>query len=128
MVHFSPRVLSMILPRRLAYGVGLVLFFFGITSAYMSAYGHDVAGLIGSLLMTYVGLWWMLAPSSGARGSYADEQMLRRVFGMMGLLMLTLIAMVYVPNPKLIATITLLLVTGGFWLTTNYFSFLDRGR
>jgi hypothetical protein len=47
---------------------------------------------------------------------------------MMGLLMAVLVGTLYLGDSKLVAVFNLGLMAGGLWLTTNYLSYLDRGR
>jgi hypothetical protein len=70
----------------------------------------------------------MLATSAGARGSEQDMQFLRRLFLMVGMVLLTIIAALYTPDMQSMAILNLLLITGGFWVVTNYLRLLDRGR
>ena len=129
LIQSSPRVLSMIMPPKLTYGVGLVFFVLAMFLAFADAYVLKDAGLmLESFVMVYAGLWLMLASSSGARGSYGDEQMLRRVFLMMGLLTLVTICFLYVRSAQMVAVLNLVLVTAGFCVATEYMRHLDRGR
>jgi hypothetical protein len=129
LVMSSPRALSMLLPKGLSIGIGVFMLVLGVFAAFLSAYIlKDAGDMLRCFVQCYVGLWWILATSSSMRGSYSDDQMIRRLFMMMGLLMLAMIAVIYVKDPRHIATINLLLVTGGFWITSNYFRWLDRGR
>lgn len=129
LVHYSPRVLSMILPRALTFGIGLGLFVLAIFSAFTAAHVlREPLVMLQSFVQGYVGLWFMLATTAGLRGSYSDEQMLRRLFAMMALVMTVIIASLYIGDSRLLAIVNLLLIGAGLWITTNYLRFLDRGR
>jgi thiol:disulfide interchange protein len=56
------------------------------------------------------------------------EQLIRRIFVMMALLMAVLIATFYLGESRLVAVANLMLVAAGFWLTTSYLRDVDRGR
>jgi hypothetical protein len=129
LVHCAPLVLSRLLPRGITYVGGISFFIFAVFSAYLAAHGlREPDTMLHCFLQGFVGLWFALATTAAARGSEGDEVMLRRLFGMMSLLMLSIIASLYVYDPRLMASINLMLIAGGFWLTTNYFQYLDRGR
>jgi hypothetical protein len=61
------------------------------------------------------------------RGSEEDQQMLKRLFGLVGAIQLFILATLFVPDPQLIASFNLLMVTAGFWIMANYLQLLDRG-
>jgi len=129
LVQSAPRVLSMVLPRTLTFAIGTLFFVLALFSAFTAAYIlRDPTGMLHSFVQVFVGLWFMLATSSGMRGSHEDDQMLRRLFLMIGILMAVIIASLYVPNHQALASLNLLLVAGGFWVTTNYLRLIDRGR
>jgi hypothetical protein len=129
LINSAPRVLSMFLPARLTFAVGFGFFLLALFSAYFSAYAmRDPVNMLNCFVQVYVGLWLMLATSSALRGSESDQQMLRRLFGMVCLMLVTITGTLFTTNFQLISTLNLLLLAGGLWLTTNYFSFLDRGR
>ena len=129
LVHSAPSVLALLLPRFLTWTLGITLLVMGVFLAFAAAVVlHSGNSMLRSLLFGYVGIWWILATSASMRGSEDDKQMLRRVFLMLGLLAATLIVMLSVGDPRGIATLELLLVTSGFWVTANYLRFLDRGR
>jgi hypothetical protein len=128
LVHCSPRVLSLILPRALTIAIGMFLFVLGIFVAFLSAeFARNPSGVLGGFVQVYAGLWFMLATSAGMRGAESDERMLRRLFVMIGLAMGTLIGALYLPETRAIAVLNLMLITSGFWITTNYLHQLDRG-
>ena len=129
LVQSSPRILSMVLPKRLTFAVGTGLLVLGVFSAFASAFVlQDPGAMLGSFVQTYAGLWFMLAISSGARGSYDDEQMLKRLFLMMILMLGSIVGTLYVGEARGVAVLHLMLITGGFWITANYLRYLDRGR
>ncbi|MPZ50012.1 MAG: hypothetical protein GEU75_12080 [Dehalococcoidia bacterium] len=129
LVHCAPRSLSMLLPKKLTFTVGFTLFILALFLAFCSAFVlGSPDGILACFVQVYVGLWFMLASSASQRGSYEDERMLKRLFAMLGAIMVVIIATLYVPDPKVVALFNLLLVTTGFWITTNYLQILDRGR
>src|SRR6266540_1847434 len=77
LIHSAPPVLSRVLPRGLTIGIGGTLFMLGIWSAFTAAhYTRDPADILFAMVRMYCGLWFMLAPSAGARGSESDERFL----------------------------------------------------
>jgi len=129
LVHSSPRSLSLLLPPQLTAVLGATLLVIGLFAAYLSAYVlQDGGAMLSSLFKAFLGLWWLLAASSGLRGSDRDEEMLRRVFFMMIMLTVTLLGVLYVGDRRGVAMLSLVLITGGFWVTTSYMRYLDRGR
>ena len=129
LVHFSPRSLAMFIPDRVSLILGLVLLPLGAFSALAAGYGErNVEGFIGSVVIALVGLWFLLIRSSARDITGDAEQLIRRVFLMMALLMVALVAAFYLGESKLVGVANLLLLAGGFWLTTNYLRGLDRGR
>jgi hypothetical protein len=128
LVHFAPRSVSMLLPEKACLIAGLIFFPLGVFSAFTAAYSQQNAeGMIGSIVIAYVGLWFLLVKFAGS-GSYEMHLMIRRLFVMMGLLMAVLVGTLYLGDSKLVAVFNLALMGGGLWLTTNYLSYLDRGR
>lgn len=129
LVHSAPTVLSMVLPRKFTYCFGVGMLLIAIFAAFCAAYVlRDAGAMLGCFVQGYVGLWFMLATSSNARGSEVDRQMMKRLFLMLGILIGVMIAALYAPNTQMLAVLNLTLVTAGFWVTTNYLRFLDRGR
>ncbi len=129
LVRFSPRVLAMLLPRAVTFGVGLGLFVIAIFSAFAAASVlKEPLVMLQCFVQGYVGLWFMLATTAGMRGSYSDHQMLIRLFGMMALVMAVIISSLYIGDARILAGVNLMLIAAGFWITTNYLRFLDRGR
>jgi hypothetical protein len=129
LVHFAPRSIAMFIPDRICLIFGIVLLPLGAFSALAAGYGQQNAqGLIGSIVISLVGLWFLLVKPAG-RGITGDmEQMIRRVFIMMALLLAMLIATFYLGESKLVGVANLLLLAAGLWLTTNFLRDLDRGR
>lgn len=130
LVHFAPRSIAMVIPDRICLIFGLVLLPLGAFSALAAGYGQQNAqGLIGSIVIALVGLWFLLIKPAGHGISNGDiEQLIRRVFIMMALLMAVLVASFYLGESKLVGVANLLLVAAGFWLTTSYLREIDRGR
>jgi hypothetical protein len=129
LVHYSPRVLSVLLPAKLTFIVGLVLLVLSFFGAFCAAYMlNSPEGVIGCFVQVYVGLWFMCATSAAARGSEADERLLRRVFAVLGMMMVMILATLYVPDPQFVSLFNLLMIAGCFWVTANYFQIMDRGR
>ena len=129
LVHFAPRSVMMFLPDRICFIFGLVLLPLGAFSALAAGYGQQNAeGLIGSIVIALVGLWFLLIKPAGSGITGEMEQLVRRVFIMMALLMAVLVAAFYLGESKLVVIPNLLLVAAGFWLTTDYLRSVDRGR
>jgi hypothetical protein len=129
LVQSSPRVLSMVMPRRLTFGIGLGFFLLAAFAAHANAYYlRDPLDMLNCFVQIFVGLWFMLATSAAARGSEIDHQMLRRIFMMLGLLMGAIIVSLYIRDAHVMAMLNMILIAGGFWVTTNFLQFLDRGR
>jgi hypothetical protein len=129
LVHFAPRSVSMFLPDRVSVVLGLVLLPLGIFSAFTAAFAQQNAeGMIASIVIAYVGLWFLLIKFAGS-GATEMQEMIRRLFAMMGMLMAVLLATLYLGgDSRLIGVFNLLLMCGGLWLTTGYLRYLDRGR
>jgi hypothetical protein len=128
LVHFAPRSVSMFLPDKVCLILGLFLFPFGVFSAFTAGYTQQNAeGMIASVAIAYVGLWFLLVKLLGG-GSYDMQVLVRRLFVMMGLLMAVLVGTLYLGESRYIAVFNLALMGAGLWLTTNYLSYLDRGR
>ncbi len=127
LIHSAPGMLQRLLPRGLVLGFGTVWFAVGTFSAFAAAYVlQEPDAMLHSFVSGYVGLWFVLATSVGMRGSYEDEQMLRRVLMMMVLMTGVIMASLHVRDPQEMAVLNLFLITGGFWLTTNYLHTRDR--
>jgi hypothetical protein len=119
----------MFIPDRICFIFGLVLLPLGAFSALAAGYGQQNAeGLIGSIVIALLGLWFLLIKPAGSGITGEMEQLIRRVFMMMALLMAVLIATFYLGESKLVVIPNLLLVAAGFWLTTDYLRYVDRGR
>ena len=129
LAHSAPSVLSRILPSGLAFGLGTTLVLLGGFGAFLDSYYlRDPRGILGSFVIIIVGLWFMLAPTAHLRGTYRDEQMLRRLFAMMAVVFAALIGSLYVRADEVMAILSLVMIIAGFWLTTNFFGQLDKNR
>jgi len=129
LVHAAPRSISLYLSPVFSRVAGTGLLLFGVFTGCFAAYAiHSVPGVIQGFIQAFAGLWFLLSASVGQRGSYQDEQMLKRLFLMIGILEATVLTIAFVDEPRLLAALSLLLVTGGFWVTTNFMAYLDRGR
>ena len=129
LAHAAPGLLSRILPARLAFGLGTALIFLGAFGAFLDSYYlRDPPGILGSFVIIIVGLWFMLAPTAHLRGTYRDEQMLRRLFAMLGIVFATIIGSLYIRADEVMALLSLLMITVGFWVITNFFRELDKNR
>jgi len=123
LVHAAPRSISLFLTPFVAYTAGGFFLCFGIFFAYLSAYPlQNGPAMLAFFLKAYVGVWFLLSQFRG------DERIVRQVFMMVGMLMLTIVAIYYVQDPRAVALLTLLMVASGYWLTTKYMRFLDGGR
>ena len=123
LVHTMPRSVALLVPPRVAYFVGVFFLMFGIFFAFVSAYGlHDAGGMIAFFIQAYVGIWFLTIRLHG------DEDAIRQMFMMMGVILLTIVAAYYVTDPKLVAMISLIMVTSCFWLTARFLRSIDRGR
>jgi hypothetical protein len=123
LVHAAPRSLSLIVTPFIAYTAGGFFLCFGIFFAYLSAYPlQNGPAMIAFFVKAYVGVWLLLSQFRG------DERTVRQVFMMVGMLMLTIVAIYYVQDHRAVAFLSLLMVASGYWLTTKYMRFLDGGR
>jgi hypothetical protein len=123
LVHSAPRSVQLILPPRFTYFVGTFFLIFGIFFAFLSAYAMKSGeSMIAFFIQAYVGLWFLCMRIQG------DEEAIRRLFIMMGVMLTTIVGAYYLHDQRLIAMLTLVLITSGFWLTTNYLRSIDRGR
>lgn len=129
LVHSAPPLVARILPKTLTFIVGSFLALFGAFGAFMDAYYlRDASGVFGCFVMIVVGTWFMLAPSANARGTYRDEQMMKRIFIMLGFVFAVIIFALYLPQYRAVAVLNLLMVTGGLWFTANFLKEVDNGR
>ncbi len=131
LIQATPRVVQMVLPGGITRIVGYFLIFTGTVGGIFTPYeGVGATGLIACFMMMIVGLWFLLAPTSGLRGTYRDDQMLKRIFAMMAVMFAVMIGAVYLgpSRMQIVAILDLVLVTAGFWLTTNFLSQIDNGR
>ncbi|MGE0688268.1 MAG: hypothetical protein AB7P33_16105, partial [Dehalococcoidia bacterium] len=126
LVHSAPPLISRILPRTLTFIVGSFLALFGAFGAFMDAYYlRDASGVFGCFVMIVVGTWFMLAPSAGNRGTYRDEQLMKRIFIMLSFVFIVITCALYLPQYRAVAILNLLMVTAGLWFTANYFKEVD---
>ncbi len=129
LVHYAPRSLSLIMPRRFAAIVGGFLFVIGVFAAFAAAWVQKSPdNVLGSFVTAQVGLWFMLAPSAAERGSYEDREVMRRVALMLALASLVIIGALYLRDARHMAVLNLVLITSGFWVTTNYLRRRDGRR
>jgi hypothetical protein len=129
LVHSAPAIVARILPRTLTFIIGSFLCLFGAFGAFMDAYYlRDAFGVIGCYVTIVVGLWVMLAPSANARGTYRDEQLMKRIFAMLAIVFFVIGLAMYLPQYKVIAFLNLMMVTGGLWFTTGFLKQVDSGR
>lgn len=121
LIRSAPRSLSLLLPAKPIMLIGAGLFVFAVFNAFASAYGlRDPEAMIGGMVQGFVGLWLMLAPSAGMRGSYSDDLMLRRLFTMVALLLFVIVASLYVRDHQAMALLNLALVGGGFLIVRDF--------
>lgn len=129
LVMASPRTLSRLIPHKVSFAIGLMLLILGVWGAFSGAFGlRQPEPVLHGIVGMYSGLWFMLASTAAARGSEDDMQFLRRLFLMVGMVILTIIGGLYAEDMRSMAVLNLLMITGGFWVVTNYMSLLDRGR
>jgi hypothetical protein len=129
LVHVQPRALSLFLPAGLTLAIGAGLLVFGVFISFASASVlRDAEGMLAGLVQAYVGVWLMLAPSAGQRGSWADQQLVRRLFAMLILLDAVVVASFYLGDPRFIACLSLLLIAAGIYVASNQLRAHDRGR
>jgi Na+/phosphate symporter len=128
LVHSAPRQISILLPQPLTFAIGALLFGLGVFGAFTGARIYQDPGVIlFALLRMYVGLWFMLAATAGMRGSEDDAPFIRRLFGMIAMLIAALIGSLYLDSREALAALQLVMIAGGFWLTINYLRLTDRG-
>jgi hypothetical protein len=129
LIHNTPRTLSMVLPPWFSMIFGGVLFiFFGFLAFCASYVLRDPILMMLFLMKMSIGIWFMMASTSSMRGSEEDKRFIRRFFVMLALLVFTFVGSIYVRDYRAMAMLNLLLVTGGFWVTTNYLTLIDPGR
>jgi len=128
LLHFAPRSVAMFLPQRLCTLAAIPFLLGGAFTGFMAGYGETSAeGLIASVAMCHVGLWFLLLHWAGS-GTYEAQQVVRRGFAMMVLLMLGLLAMFYIEDDRFAAVPELLLLAAGLWAAKDFERFLDSGR
>ncbi len=119
----------MMLPDGLSRVLGVTLMLIGTFGAYTAAFAQQNAeGMIGSIVIAFVGLWFLLVKIASSGATSDVEHFIRRMFVMMGVLVAVIIATLYLGDSKLVAAANLVLMAAGLWLTTNYLHYLDRGR
>jgi len=129
LVHSQPRVLSMLMPRGVTIGFGVFLLVTGMFAAFASAYAlKDANAMLSGLVQAYVGVWLVLAPSSGLRGSWADRMLMRRFFTMLILMVGVIVATYYFGSPQAVGIMSLLLIAAGIGLSSNLLRVLGRDR
>ncbi len=129
LAHAAPGLISRILPAGLAIGLGTTLVLIGAFGAFLDSYYlRDPRGILGSFVIIIVGLWFRLAPTAHLRGTYRDEQMLRRLFAMLAVVFATIIGSLYVRADEVTALLSLVMIIVGFWMATNFFRQLDNNR
>jgi len=129
LVQFVHPLVARILPKTLTFMLGAGLAMLGAFSGFMEAYYfRNAEGVFGAFVMIMIGNWFMLATSANARGTWRDEQLLKRIFFMIGVTFVAISIAMYIPHHHAVAIVNLLLMTGGLLLTTTYFRQLDGGR
>ena len=129
LVHSAPPIIARILPRTLTFCIGCFLALFGAFGAFMDAYYlRDAPAVFGCFVMITVGVWFMLAPTSNMRGTYRDEQLMKRIFGMLAFVFIVITFALYLPQARAVAILNLLLVTAGLWSATTFLRQVDSGR
>lgn len=127
LAHSAPSIIARILPRTLTFVIGALLAGLGAFGGYSAAMVDDGPGVIGCFVMIIVGMWFMLVPSSMKRGTPRDEELLKRIFAILGLIFALTVVTMYLPEFRAIAIANLIMVTAGFWITTNYLRHVDEG-
>ena len=128
LVHSAPPMVARLLPQPLTFAIGAFLFVLGVFSAFTGAQvTQDPGAILYAMVRMYVGLWFMLASTAGLRGSEDDRQFMRRLFGMIGIVMTAIIASMYFDGRQAMAAVYLVMIAGGFWVTINYLRLRDRG-
>jgi hypothetical protein len=129
LVHSAPPLVARILPRTLTFIVGSVLALLGAFGGFMDAYYlRDASAIIGTFVMIIVGVWFMLAPTANERGTWRDQQLMKRIFIMLGFVFTVIILAFYLPHYRAVAVFNLLMVTGGLWFTTSFLKQVDSSR
>lgn len=129
LVHSAPSALSRLLPPNATFAIGLMFLTLGFFTAFANAFGAGNArAMLGSFVQVGVGLWFMLSATAGLRGSEDDVRLMKRLFVMLGVAMAVIIGSLYLPDPRMMAALNLLLLAAGLWLTTNYLATSKPGR
>ncbi len=122
-------MVARILPKTLTFTIGALLALIGAFGGFLDAYYlRDPEGVFSCFVMIVVGTWFMLAPTSNLRGTYRDEQLMKRIFFMLALVFLVTTVAMYLPQHKAIALVNLLMMTGGLYSTTSYLRQVDSGN
>jgi len=120
LVNSSPRVIALVLPRNVTFIFGAVFLIMGLFSAFCAALVYGSSELIlGCLVQSFVGLFFVFAGSAGLRGYASYDQTTRRVGIMMALLIATIIGIFYLPDSHFVAVLNLGLITAGYFLTAE---------
>jgi hypothetical protein len=129
LVHNVHPLVARILPKNLAFMIGAGMAMLGVFNGFMEAYYfRNAEGVFGCFVMIMMGNWFMLATSANARGSWRDEQLMKRIFLMIGLIFLVVTFAMYMPQHQAIAIVNLILMTGGLYVTTTFLKQVDSGR
>jgi len=120
LANSAPRNVSILLPRNLSFFTGAFLLILGIFFAFFGAFAiGDYGAIIGCLIQSFIGLWLIFAGSAGLRGDFDYDQTTRRVGIMMGLIIVMLVAVYYLPDARFVALLNAGLLAGGFVLTAD---------
>jgi hypothetical protein len=123
LVLSAPRVLSMLIPSNLMFGVGAGLLILATFNAFGEAFAfQSPAAMLRSFVCILVGLWFMFAASSGLRGSPGDDELVKRVMAMTALMFAVILGALYVSDPRVVALMNLGLIAGGFVATQTFLS------
>jgi hypothetical protein len=126
MVHYCHPLVARLLPKTMTFLLGAGLAMLGAFNGFMEAYYfRNPEGVFGCFLMIMIGNWFMLAPTANARGTWRDEQMLKRIFSMIALIYLVLTFAMYLPQHQAVAIVNLLVVAGGLYVTTTFLRQVD---
>lgn len=121
LVHYSPRSLMLLLPPVAAFVAGALLLVFGIFFAFAAAVLVQNGGaMLAFMFKAHIGLYLLLVRERD------DEDTVRRAFMMMGVLLLTLIAIFYVQDSYATAILMVCLLGTGYYVLTRSPRYLDR--
>jgi hypothetical protein len=128
LVRSAPASVARVLPQPLTFIIGSLLLVLGVWGAFTAAQiTQDPSDILFAMVRMYVGLWFMLAATAGLRRSEEDERYLRRLFGMIGIVMAMIIASLFLDGKQALAALQLAMIAGGFWVTLNFIRLNDRG-